>query len=279
MNRSKFPLLTATFVAAASFFSATRGVSAEPDAAAGTALLKRYADAIVGVEMVVTVKVRMGEREAPPREQRIDINGTVLSPDGLTVTSLAEVDPQTLFEAMRASQTGPRVELVSADFKEVKLRLADGTEVPARIVLKDADLDLAFMAPEIDAPKREFPYVKLEDSVDGAVLADYFYVARAPKSLQRTPMIRASRIMGVVEKPRRFYLATEQILGTPLFSPAGKILGISVQHFGNGRRTGLVVVPAGDIAEMAQQAAAVQVKAPEAAAKTESAAPAEPAKN
>ena len=31
--------------------------------------------------------------------------------------------------------------------QEVKYRLTDGTEVPARIVLKDEDLDLAFLAP------------------------------------------------------------------------------------------------------------------------------------
>ena len=43
-------------------------------------------------------------------------------------------------------------EIVSSEFKEVKLRLANGKEVPARFVLKDADLDLAFMAPETNDP-------------------------------------------------------------------------------------------------------------------------------
>ena len=229
----------------------------ETEAAAGRALVKRYADAIVGVELVVTLKIKMGDREGSPREQRIDVNGTVISAGGLTVTSLAEVDPQSAFEAMRMSQPGgARIELVGADFKEVKLRLSDGTEVPARFVLKDADLDLAFMAPdwEAGAIKREFPHVDLEKGADGEVLGSYFYVARAPKVLQRVPIVRASEIMGVVEKPRRFYLMTDQALGTPMFDPQGNVLGISVQNFANGRRSGFVVLPAGDIAEIAKQA-------------------------
>jgi len=83
------------------------------------------------------------------------------------VTSLAEVDPQTQFDAMRAAGGGRAApELVGADFKEVKLRLADGKEVPARFVLKDGDLDLAFMAPDVaaDAPKPETRVVVLGDS-------------------------------------------------------------------------------------------------------------------
>ena len=254
MNRSRFHTLAAPFFAALFFVAPARAAAA----ADGAALVQRYADAIVGVEMVVTIKVRVGDREAPPRERRVEINGTVISPTGLTVASLLEVDPQAEFDAMRASQAGgSRLELVGADFKEVKFRLADGSEVPARIVLRDADLDLAFMAPEVDAPAREFAHVKLEESAEGALLSEYFFVSRAPKSLQRVPLIRQSKIMGIVEKPRRFYLTTENSVGTPLFGADGRVLGLSLFHLANNRRS-VVVVPAPDIAEMAKQAAAVQ---------------------
>src|SRR5690606_22163750 len=127
--------------------------------AAGRELVKRYADAIVSVELVVTMKAKMGDREAPPREQRIEINGTVISPSGLTVTTLGGADPQVQFDAMRAVQGGRAPELVGTEFKEVKLRFADGKEVPARFVLKDADLDLAFMAPETAEEGRQYAHV------------------------------------------------------------------------------------------------------------------------
>ena len=263
MNRPCSLLALAAILATTSSPSLTAAPDAQ--AAAGRALVKRYADAIVNVELVVTLKVKMGNTEAPPREQRIEVNGTVISPSGLTVTTLGQVDPQATLEALRAgaSSGGRMPEIVGSEFKEVKLRLADGKEVPARFVLKDADLDLAFMAPEVTAenPGREFPYVKLEESVEGALLGDFFYVGRAAKIQQRVPLVRTTEVIGVVERPRRLYLLTEQLaqwMGTPVFNAEGRVLGITLQHFANGQRSGLVVLPAEDIAEMAKQAAAAQ---------------------
>ncbi len=228
------------------------------DAAAGRALVKRYADAIIGVELVVTIKVKMGDREQPPQERRLEVDGTVIAPNGLTLTSLATVDPQVQFDAMRAAQPGGRMpELVGVDFKEVKLRTADGREVPARFVLKDADLDLAFIAPETAEADRPYAHVKLDEAAEGTVLGDYYFVARAPKALQRTPLVRTSELIGIVEKPRRLYLLSNQSLGTPMFDAAGRTLGISLQHFANGRPVGVIVLPAGDIADMAKQAATI----------------------
>jgi hypothetical protein len=257
MKRSSL-LVIAALVAALN--SPLRAAS-DTEATAARALVKRYADTIVGVELVVTMRVKFGDREQPPQERRIEVNGTVISATGLTVTSLAAVDPQVQFDAIRASQQGGRgPELVGADFKEVKLRLADGKELPARFVLKDADLDLAFMAPETADAGREYPHVDLTQAAEGVVLGNYFFVSRASKSLQRVPMVRSTEVMGIVEKPRRFFLMTEQSVATPVFEPQGHVLGISLQHFANGRPTGVVLLPAADIADMAKQAAAAQAK-------------------
>lgn len=235
------------------------------DAAAGRVLMARYADAIVGVELVVTLKMKSGDREMPPREQRVEVNGTVIAPNGLTVASLAEVDPQTAFEAMRASQAGRTVELLGVDFKQVKLRLADGTEIPARFVLKDGDLDLAFMAPEdatAEPGQREFMHVDLANAAEGAVLDRFFVVSRASKALQRTPLVQTSEILGLLEKPRRFYLMTHPSLGSPMFDPQGRVLGIALQHFADGRRSGFVILPSADIAEIAHQVVFTKPAAP-----------------
>lgn len=261
------------FVATLGLFAAVAlaggRAASESEAVAGRALVKRYADAVVNVELVVTHKMKFGEREAPPREQRIEVNGTMISASGLTVTSLGEVDLQSTIEGMRAGSGGGRgAEIVGSEFKEVKLRMADGKEVAARFVLKDADLDLAFMAPEPSAENapRVFPYVKLEESTEGSVLDNFFYVARAPKILQRVPLVRATEVIGIVEKPRRMYLLADQAVGTPVFNAQGRVLGITLQHFANGRRSGNVILPAEDIAEMAKQAAAAQAKMSAAAA-------------
>ena len=251
----------------------------ESEAKAGRDLVARCANSIMGVEMVVTLKMTMGDRAMPPREIKIDVNGTVLNAAGLTVTSLAAIDPRSQFEAMRSTMgpAGARMEVSESDFKEVKLRLADGSEVPARVVLKDGDLDLAFIAPEPDpsADKHEFMPVKLAEPADGTVLSTYFIIARVSKALQRVPVVRPTLIVGIVEKPRRLYLMTDQQLGCPVFDLQGRVLGISVHHLSSGRSNGIVVLPAADVAEIAQQAAAEAAKPPAPKVTAENPVPAE----
>ena len=61
----------------------------DAEAATGRALVKQYADSIIEVEVVATLKVTVGDHAQPPRENKIQVNGTVLAPGGLTVTVLS----------------------------------------------------------------------------------------------------------------------------------------------------------------------------------------------
>ncbi len=239
----------------------------DAEAQAGRAVVKRYADAVISIELVITLNISMGDRTMPPREVRLEVNGTVISPNGLTVTSLAAIDPRAAVDTSRAGPNGARLQFGDTQFKEVKLRLPDGTEIPARVVLKDADTDLAFVAPDAAAAGRAFAAVDLQNAAKGELLASYFDVTRANRDLQRVPVVTPSTILGIVEKPRRLYLVGDQAGGCPVFDPRGAVLGLCVRHIANGRAGGFVVLPAQLVAETAQQAAAEAAKpAPEAAA-------------
>jgi hypothetical protein len=233
----------------------------EAEAAAGRALLKRYADTVVGVELVVSMKGMQGDRPIPAREQKREINGTFVNAAGLTVLSLGSIDPRV---GMSAAMQG-QVRFDEPEFKEVKLRLADGTEFPARVVLKDADLDLAFIAPE-HAPETPVPFVDLTAAADPVILETYFDIARGNKLAQRVPAVRAVYVTGIIEKPRRYVLLSEYSAGCPVFDSAGKVLGIALRHVAGGQASGLILVPAGDVAEIAAQAAAIKVEKSEPAA-------------
>jgi len=255
----KTHLLVLSVVACAT--SASRVFASDSEAADGRALLKQYADSIVGVEVVATIRLTVGDHALPPRENKVEENGTVLSSTGLTVTVLSGIDPHDQMEAMfRQGAAGQKVEIGETEFKDVKLRLANNTEVPAVIVLKDPDLNLIFIAPLTDATAhpRKFSSVSLDKSVTGEVLGDYFVVSRAPKSLQRVPTVRKITVGGIVEKPRRMYIINEQPQGVPIFDRAGMILGIATQYIDNGRLGPHVVLTADDVAELATQAAAVK---------------------
>lgn len=221
------------------------GVTAD-EAATGRALVQRYADAVIGVELVVTLKGTINDRPLPAQERKIDVNGTVLNAAGLTVVSLGSIDP-------RASITVPNARLDEPEFKEVKLRTAAGAEFPARIVLKDEDLDLAFVAPEPPASGAlpAFAHVNLDEPAKGEILANYFDVSRASKKVERAPAVRIVNVVAILSKPRQLLLATDYSPGSPVFDAEGKILGVSVRHIVDGRSVGSVIMPAVEIAAIA----------------------------
>lgn len=248
----RLPLFAMTLVLA---LSPIAQALTEAEADAGRLLLKRYADVVVGVEMVVTLKGMQGDKPLPPREQKREVNGTFLNEKGLAVLSLATVDPRVGIPPAMLAQ----IRLDEPEFKEVKLRLADGTEIPARVVLKDADLDLAFVAPETPLAQ-PVPHLDLAASAEAVILGTYYDIARGSKLAQRVPVVRVVNVTGIIEKPRRYLLMNEYSPGCPVFDPQGRVLGVSVRHIAGAQSAGMIVLPIADIAEIAAQAAAIKLE-------------------
>lgn len=249
-SRHLFALLLAACLPAASF------ALSDAEANAGRALVKRYADTIVGVELVVTLKGFQGEKALPPREQKREINGTVISANGLTVLSLGDIDPRNSMPPQLAQQ----IRFDEPEFKEVKLRLNDDTEIAARVVLKDADLDLAFVAPLPAAKVPALPFVDLAKPAKAELLGSYYGVSRGNKLLQRVAMIQPQHIIGIIEKPRQFLLVNQYSAGCPTFDAEGRVLGVMLRHLASDRANGFVILPAADVAEIAKEAAAAATK-------------------
>lgn len=239
---------------------------------AGRALLKRYADVIVSVEMVVTMKGMQGDRPIPAREQKREVNGTFVSATGLTVLSLGSIDPRGGIPAM---MMGQQIRYDEPEFKEVKLRLANGTELPARVVLKDADLDLAFIAPET-VPEKALPFVNLASAAKAEILATYFDISRGSKQAQRVPLVRVVNVTGMISKPRKFLLATDYSMSCPVFDAEGNVLGLTVRHVAGGQSAGLIILPAADVADIAKQAAVIKIEPVEPSVKAATEEPAAP---
>jgi len=210
----------------------------------------------------VTIRMTVGDRAMPPRENKVDVNGTVISDSGLTVAALSTIDPRGSMEAMRAQQAagGQKVEIGETEFKDVKLRLANGSEVPSVIVLKDPDLNLIFIAPLPSGsnPPRTFPKVALDKAATATVMGNYYIVNRASKNLQRVPVVHMTTVVGIIEKPRRMFLVSDQAVGVPVFDASGLALGVLTQYLDNGRPIALVVLTSADVADLAKQAAAIK---------------------
>jgi len=233
-------------------------------------VLNRRGDAIVTVMGTLKARMSQGGRDRPAPDQAVQASATVLDGTGLTVLALSSIDPGTLMArnpAFSAAQMKLETELT-----DVKLRLGDGAEVPARIALRDSDLDLLFIRP-VTPPEKPMTAVDMNspvfNPVDPVVLVQRLGEVAAWKASAGIGAIEV-----VVDKPRRFYLfgttAAANGLGSAIFDLKGQFAGIvtlrqssdSRHNALNGMQGGLLqtlgmvaaIIPAADIRDIAKQA-------------------------
>jgi len=222
---------------------------ADEVANAGRALLKKYQEAVIGVKVVA--KVAIPGREST-QEVKVDAVGIVLDAKGLTVASLRIVEPSEVLSRAIGSD-------IQAEVTDLKLILADRTEVAAALVLRDKDLDLAFLRPTEKLPKAAV-VVPLNDAAKPEVMDQVLAFARSNRTPRLDPILTDGRIAAIVDKPRLFYVGTPALQnsgpGSAVFALDGKFIGqLLLQRTAKGE-TWTVIVPAADIAETAKQAPA-----------------------
>jgi hypothetical protein len=234
-------------------------------------ILDANKDAIVTVKLVVTTRFIMMGRDTNKQENTSEVTGTVLDPSGLTVLSHFATDPTSaMHQSAMDMGEGEKMQFkIESDISDVKIVRADGSEVPARIVLKDKDLDLAFVKPKEKA-EAAFPHVKFAPASAPGILDDIVAIGRMGREVKRVNSVALGYIQAVVEKPRTFYICDFMIgyssMGCPVFNARGETLGLSVMRMNQGGGGGFgmmggmmpVVLPADQLLEVAQQAAAAK---------------------
>jgi hypothetical protein len=234
----------------------------EADATAGRLVARRYADAVIAVKGSVFMNFTIGLQSLPPTERKFEIGATMIGASGLSVTSLSAVDPRAIFESMRAQmRTGPEpIELGKTEYKNLRFRLSNGSEIPAKILWKDAERDIVLLAPSGDAAaKRTFVFVDLNQAaISASLLGDYYQLSRNSDEFQNVLMVRPSTIIGMIERPRRLFLVSTDVfpdtLGCPVFDKEGGVLGICLRNVEKGLPKSAVLLPASDLATVIAQA-------------------------
>jgi hypothetical protein len=203
-------------------------------------LLEEHKDSVVLVEVVLNIKISF-RGQSQDTERKFEVNGTVIRADGLTVISNTSLNPG-------AATQRPGLTVDSTP-TSVKIVLADGTEHAARIALTDKDLDLAFVVPE---EKVALPAVELGKAEAPGLLDSMVSIARLGRTASREPAVAICEVQSIVSKPRTRYVPAGQVYqACPVFSAAGKILGLAV-HWPAGNNM-LAVLPCEDILEVAGQ--------------------------
>ncbi|MFH1024079.1 MAG: serine protease [Planctomycetota bacterium] len=229
---------------------------ADAPADAGREILAKYQDAVVHVRLVLKITISRGG-QAQTQEQKVEATGTVLDSSGLTLVSLSQTDPGALMSARLPAG----VEMTS-DVSDAAFLYPDGKEIPAKIVLRDKDLDMAFVRPaeKLAAPAAA---VALAQDAKLRILDEVVILSRLGKIASRVPSVTLNRIASIVEKPRTFYNPEgpgANSLGAPAFTLDGKLIGvILLRSLKTEGRVGAeppmaIILPVADILESAKQA-------------------------
>jgi S1-C subfamily serine protease len=200
--------------------------------------------------------VNQGGREVQNRDERIQSLATVLDASGLAVMSLTTLDPSELLTATLSRGRGASANIsVSAEPSDLRYRLADGREIPARVVLRDKDLDLAFLRP---TERPAAPMGAIDAAVAKPALIDLLLVVqRLPEIAGWQVTASFASVQAIVEKPRTFYIVNSGAFGAPVFDTRGQFVGVVLRllsESGDGPAAPPIVLPANDIREVAKQA-------------------------
>ncbi len=260
----------AVVIGAIAFWSASAGAQ-DADRAAARNLVAKWQEAIVNVRVVLKMRMSVGGREMQSMDDSVESVGTVIDPSGLTVLSLGSLNPGAMMNKLMggASSGQERMEFGSEP-TEVKIRLADGREIPAKIVLRDEDLDLAFIRPTAK-PDKPLVAIDLSDAARPALLQQVVILSRLGRVGGWTPSASLQNIGAIIEKPRTFFVAeagSQTGMGIPAFTTSGKVVGVLTLRMVAGGRPSMfagmsgteglgmlpVILPAADVLEIARQA-------------------------
>src|SRR5688572_22093073 len=250
---------------------ASAPAGAQDDRAAAGEIVKKWQSAIVNVRVVLKMRVSVGGREMQSMDESLETVGTVIDPNGLTVLSLGSLNPGSMMNKMMGSGGSGQDRMeIGSEPTDVKLRLPDGRELGARIVLRDEDLDLAFLRP-IAKPEKPLVAINLADEGKPSLLDPVVILSRLGRVGGWTPAASLQTIGAIIEKPRTFYVIENGGaggMGTPAFTSSGKVVGLLTMRSVQAGRPGMfsmmggteslgllpVILPAADVREIAQQA-------------------------
>jgi Trypsin-like peptidase domain len=224
----------------------------------GRAIFNKFQHAVVTVQIVAKATTANGRSS----ETKQEITGTVVDPSGLIVLALSACDPSEIYRRMSEDYK------IEVEVNDIKILLPDNTELPAEIVLRDKDLDLAFVRPKTK-PASPMTAVDLSKSGTAQVLDELIVLTRLNRAASRAYAASYEHVAAVIQKPRTCYIpdttTTTTTLGSPAFTPDGKVLGLFVMRAvsatgGGGLRQNMtsIILPAEDILKGAKQAPEVK---------------------
>lgn len=217
------------FVAVMAVAASCMAAQAESLNKVGENLLGKYGNAVVEIQAVSKMNIELGSMGTQKQENKLEVAGTILNKDGLIVTSYSALHPSHLVSSAEIpSPMGQINATISGETGDLRVRYADGQLVNAQLVLKDPEMDLAFIKPESKVAKQQ--------TVAGAKVGKFSLLDQgislklSSKLSRHTPILLVDRILSIVKKPSKMYLASSHssATGAPIFNDRGELVGINL---------------------------------------------------
>lgn len=242
---------------------ACRSVALEPAQQMARKLYDEKQESIVWVSAVLKISMTTSGSpdtplNIPDQERTVDILGTLIDPSGLLVVSHSQLDPSGELSNRKISTRSGPVDLeATVTIKEIRVTMADGTEIPAEQVMKDQHLDLSFIRIRTNSPEAQgvkIHPIDLSDRATPGISDEVITLSRTSEVLSRVPSVAIGQVTSIVKRPRMFIGVTGDALGCPTFTIDGKVVGVGVRRTMKDKGTATVLLPAEDVLEIAEQA-------------------------
>ena len=229
----------------------------QEERAAARALVQSRGDAVVMVLATVKLRINIAGREQTV-DRQVQANATVLDASGLAVMSLMNLQPdEAMSQSLNRGAQGARVD-VTSDIADLTMHLADGRELPAKLVLRDEDLNLAFVRPT-DKPSAPLVFVDAPAGTP-AILNPVVLIQRTSESTDWKTAASMGTVQLLIDKPRPYYQLAIPTMGgsgsgAPIFDLKGQFVGVMLTRNTGSRGSAVpAVLPAADIRDVAKQA-------------------------
>jgi hypothetical protein len=189
-------------------------------------IFKEQQAAVVSVMGVVSFELD-GERQ----EGDFESVGTVLDGNGLTAVSCMKVDPIFAIGEIIKHQSGTAS--IQGVVSKLRIQLADGTDIPAKIVYRDADIDLALLMPDTAKPLPPFMHVIIKDRAELDVLEPLISIVRLPPIYQRRAAVGRCTVAAKLAGPQAYCVVAGDSgtqAGAPFFRNDGTLAGIALMY-------------------------------------------------
>lgn len=236
-------------------------VQAQIASSSARATIDKVEKAVINLRVSTSATYTMEGRELPAETREGKPMGLVINADGLVLTSIASLEPESMFDDFFTTEDAGIDDMkmdVKSEITSLKIRYRADLEVEADVALRDKELDLAFVRPKkkLDQP---VPFVDLSNSLEAQLMDPVLVVSRLSEEMQYALKGDFDYVDCLLMKPRKVYsLAHGGSEGQLVLTGDGKVLGVSLSRkikptgeFGMTRMP--IVLPASEILTVAKQ--------------------------